>query len=219
MLTVYNQSGRRTWHAVKIIKGKEEKSMQNYTENYLWNNKTMKGESQYGEEHSNSNAHIALSSFSWDSHFIGSGSNMMGNTLNNINTLISSFSSRILCISYFTHVRTVRTGLWEANRKLFWWPHWVSSIFWQWEPFLCGQKKVESVTGAHFTQSDSGDSKPICFGRRECFLWLGCDRSFLCLWSRHNTIPVSTFIFPLLTETSAVLSRWPFDRVLTSTSK
>lgn len=63
----------------------------------------------------------------------------------------------------------------------------------------CGQKKVESVTGARFTQSDSGDSNPICFGRRGCSQWFGCDWSFPCPWSHHDTIPVSTFIFPLLT--------------------
>lgn len=34
----------------------------------------------------------------------------------------------------------------------------------------CSQEKVESVTGAQFTQSDSGDSNPICFGRRGCSL-------------------------------------------------
>lgn len=63
----------------------------------------------------------------------------------------------------------------------------------------CSQEKVESVTGAQFTQSDSGDSNPICFGRRGCSQWFGCDWSFLCPWSHHDTIPVSTFIFPLLT--------------------
>ena len=39
----------------------------------------------------------------------------------------------------------------------------------------CSQEKVESVTGAQFTQSDSGDSNPICFGRRGCSQWFGCD--------------------------------------------
>lgn len=86
----------------------------------------------------------------------------------------------------------------------------------------CGQKKVESVTGARFTQSDSGDSKPICFGRRGCSQWFGCDWSFFCPWSHHDTIPVSTLIFPLLTLTSSMqwcFLYWPSDSTLTSTQK
>lgn len=86
----------------------------------------------------------------------------------------------------------------------------------------CGQKKVESVTGARFTQSDSGDSKPICFGRRGCSQWFGCDWSFFCPWSHHDTIPVSTLIFPLLTLTSYMqwcFLYWPSDSTLTSTQK
>lgn len=86
----------------------------------------------------------------------------------------------------------------------------------------CGQKKVESVTGARFTQSDSGDSKPICFGRRGCSQWFGCDWSFFCPWLHHDTIPVSTLIFPLLTLTSSMqwcFLYWPSDSTLTSTQK
>lgn len=86
----------------------------------------------------------------------------------------------------------------------------------------CGQKKVESVTGGRFTQSDSGDSKPICFGRRGCSQWFGCDWSFFCPWSHHDTIPVSTLIFPLLTLTSSMqwcFLYWPSDSTLTSTQK
>lgn len=101
----------------------------------------------------------------------------------------------MLCFSPFVHIRVLRRGLWEANRTLFLWPHGVSSKVWQ-HRLRSSQEEVESVTGAQFTQSDSSDSNPICFGRRGCSQWFGCDWSFLCPWSYHDTIPVSTFIFP-----------------------
>lgn len=68
------------------------------------------------------------------------------------------------------------------------------------------QERVESVTRAQFTQSDSADSNPVCFGQRGCSQWFGRDRSFRSPSLRPFQFPHS--FFPLLASTRSLL--WHF---------